>query len=452
VATQGLIFNCPDRTVGRNLRYQFQQIALFVLVVLASMPFLASGAFQPIQFARPINFDFGNGPVDRLCAADFNGDGFPDLAVGYRSNLLYVAVLTNSGTGTMQLWTNFPAQGALSAGDFNGDHKMDLVTVGVGSGATVWLNNGNGAFTGTNINSQYAYGSSVAVGDFNRDQKPDLAIGGVFIFLGQGNGTFTFLTNYPAGGTAIAMADFDGNTRLDLATVRYDLSYISVLLGNGNGTFATPTNYADNTGYYRYSVAAGDFNSDGKPDLLSGNGYESLSLHLNNGDGTFGPQQTVQLPILVSALGVADFNGDGNLDIVAGNPLLILPGNGDGTFASPLTNLSSLSLGGANQSLVVADFDGYGRPDIATCSVTNNCVSILLNRTPPPVSIGIQNTSGLLVLNWADKPGFGLEFTTNLGLPNSWSAVTNPSFVVNGQRIVVTTAASGSGFFRLRKP
>jgi hypothetical protein len=293
--------------------------------------------------------------------------------------------------------------------------------------------------------------AAVAVGDFNGDQKLDLAASasGVSIFLGQGNGRLVFLTNYGVGGTAMAMADFDGKTRSDLVTLNNTSSYISVLSGNGDGTFA-PANYVDTT-FYRYCVATGDFNGDAKPDIVTGSYVHSISVRLNKGDGTFGPPKTVQVPASVSALAVADFDGDGNLDIIAGNPLVIMQGNGDGTFAPAVTNLSSLSGPEApNQSLVVADFDGDGRPDIATTSVTNNCVSILLNRTAPSVSI--QNTSGLLVLNWTDILGFHLEFTTNLGLPHNWSAVTNPSFVVNGQRIVVTTATSGSGFFRLRSP
>lgn len=432
-------------------RLFYETIGIFFLA-LASCSVIASDRFHPIQFAAPINLNLGSGPVDRLCAADFNGDGFPDLAVGYNFNS--IAILTNNGTGTMQLWSAFTAQGVLGAGDFNGDNKVDVVT---GNYLTTWLNNGDGTFTGTTNIFEYVGSGMVVVGDFNRDQKPDLAIctGGVSIYLGQTNGTFSFLTNYNSvGGTAIAAADLDGNTRLDLVTIGYGLRYTTVLLGNGNGTFAPPTNYPDPNADYRYSVATGDVNNDGKPDLLIGDAYGlgSLALRLNNGDGTFGPAKRIDFPWSPKALAVADFNGDGNIDIVAGNPLRILPGLGDGTFGSPVTNLSSLSLPPlANQSLVVADFDGDGRPDIATPSVSNNCVSILLNRTPPPVSISIQNTSGLLVVNWPDTPGFVLEFSTNLAVPSSWSIVTNPSFVVNGERIVVTTTEGERRFFRLRK-
>jgi len=291
--TQGLCFNDADRPVRQILKYKVPKNGFLILFALGSFPLFAMAAFQPMQFAPPINSNVGV-LVDRLCAADFNGDGFPDLAVGYRNNL--VAILTNDGTGAMHLWTNFTAEGALGADDFNGDHKVDLVTVG--SVSTIWLNNGNGVFAGTNINSQYAGGFAVAVGDFNRDQKLDLAIGGIAIFLGQGNGTFSFLTNYPAGGTAIAMADLDGNTLIDLVGVYGPgSSSTSVLLGNGNGTFDPPTNYTGNYSY-TYCVAAGDLNSDRKPDILTGNSFNrQISIRLNNGDGTFGAAKTIAVPI-----------------------------------------------------------------------------------------------------------------------------------------------------------
>jgi hypothetical protein len=177
-------------------------------------------------------------------------------------------------------------------------------------------------------------------------------------------------------------------------------------------------------------------------------------VRLNNGDGTFGPENRISLPNVPNnsfySLAIADFDGDGNPDIAIGTPLIILPGLGNGSFAPAVTNIASFYVAG-NQTLAVADFDGDGRPDIATASVTNNAVSILLNRTPPPINISIQYTGGLLVLSWPDKPGFKLEFTTNLGLPNGWSVVTNPSFVVTGQRVVVTSAAGEHGFFRLRQ-
>jgi FG-GAP-like repeat/FG-GAP repeat len=266
--TQGLCFNDAGRTVGQILNHKFPKSVFLIVFVLGGFPFVASAVMLPIQFAPPINLNLGS-TVDRLCAADFNGDGFLDLAVTYGNG---IGILTNDGTGTMRLWTNFNAYGALGAGDFNGDHKMDLVTVALGSVGKVWLNNGNGSFTATNFNSPFTIGNAVAVGDFNADQKLDLAVSltGVSIFLGQGNGGFAFLTNYNVGGTAIAVADFDSNARIDLLTIQYSSSLTTVLSGNGNGTFAPPVNYYDAT-FYRNCVATGDFNRDAKPDIVVGN-------------------------------------------------------------------------------------------------------------------------------------------------------------------------------------
>lgn len=423
---------------------------ILILIALASFQFVASAAY-PIQFAPPINFDLGHSPI---CAGDFNGDGIADLAVGYTNGT--VAILTNDRTGTLRLSTNFYVAGGLgrlAAGDFNSDNKLDLVaTAGY---TTVCLNNGNGSFTATKL-PEYLNASALAVGDFNRDGRADVAVVGynLVIYLAQSNGAF-IPTYYSGSYQAIAAADFDGNTRTDLVLTKYGPTNTLILFANADGTFGPATSYSGvgNTDSH-YSVAVADLNKDGKPDLITANASGSISVRLNNGDGTFGSEIRTTLPNGIAnyiyPLAVADFDGDGNPDIVVGDPVVILPGLGNGSFAPAVTNITSLNVLGY-QTLAVADFDGDGRPDIATTSVTNNAVSILLNRTPPRINIGIQYTGGQLILNWPDTSGFKLEFTTNLSLPNSWNIVTNPSFVVAGQRIIVTSAAGERGFFRLRQ-
>src|SRR5207248_7270039 len=167
--------------------------------------------------------------------------------------------------------------------------------------------------------------------------------------------------------SSIAVGDFDGDGRLDIVTVNSG-NTVSALLGNGDGTFQAHVDYG--TGSGPDSVAVGDFNADGRPDLvLTNSSGGSVSVLLGNGDGTF--QSHVDYPTGGAAYGVAlaDVNGDGKLDlaVAAGNGLVVLAGKGDGTFTQ---TWSSAALGLGSISVTISDFTNDGKPDVVLGVVT----------------------------------------------------------------------------------
>lgn len=437
---------------GRNF-----PIVLIALMAIASSPRVY--ATTQMQFDAPVHFNLG-APCDQICAGDFNGDGRPDLAVAF--NGIYISILTNDGSGSLVAFTNYDSfldTRAFASGDFNNDHKLDFATVGESS-IVAWLGNGDGTFAPTNISSiPYLFGSAITTGDLNGDGNLDLAVLtqlGLQIFLGQGNGAFVFLTNYYAGNYSIAAADFNGDTNLDLVTANYSSSSMSVLVGHGDGLFAPPVNYSGDSSEYHLSVVAGDFNGDAKPDLATVNYYNgSVSVRLNNGDGTFGPEKKFAVAFGPAGLLVADFDGDGNLDLLSRNSdpvLAILPGNGDGTFAAAVTNFTGLtgSAGFGSQTVAVADFNGDGKPDIASTRIAENSVTLFLNQAAQP-TLHIKATNGVARLTWPDWHGYFLESTLDLAAVDGWATVTNPSTVMNGEKTLDCPMNGERRFFRLRK-
>jgi hypothetical protein len=162
---------------------------------------------------------------------------------------------------------------------------------------------------------------------------------------------------------SVAVGDFNGDGHPDIAMANQGGS-LSVLLGNGNGTFQTQVTYA--TGGSPYGVAVGDFNGDGKLDLaVTNNTSGTVSIYLGNGDGTFQSQVTYAAGPTPRAIAVGDFNGDGVPDLAvtdgSNSELSILLGNGNGTFGTAVT----YPTGSTPFSITVGDFNGDGNLDLA---------------------------------------------------------------------------------------
>jgi uncharacterized protein (TIGR03437 family) len=352
----------------------------------------------------PTRKDYVSDTTGSVTIADFDGDGKPDLIFG-AGNATYLSgaagrtmtVMFGDGkgafTGAPVLHT--PAAPAdsqvFAAADFNGDGIPDLVlatstepfsTVQV----TTFLGQGNGQFTaGTTQTVGVADGANgVVAADFNHDGKTDLAVllvtGEVWIFLGNGDGTFrsplTVTLPSAPGYFDLTAIDVNGDGIPDLAVMAYgansDAPSVLVLLGKGDGTFSPPVFTLNGTAG---AVAFGDFNGDGKLDMAVANaGSANVSVYLGKGDGTFPNVVTTALPSpfgsfeVLNGMVAADFNGDGDLDLAlwmfvpAGVPqLAILSGKGDGSF-SVSTVSSSDSVSGV--SMLAADLNGDKIPDL----------------------------------------------------------------------------------------
>ena len=193
---------------------------------------------------------------------------------------------------------------------------------------------------------------TVAVGDFNGDGKPDLAVtnsgsNSVSIFLGKGDGTFTLkstFVNRSSGPGVIVVGDFNGDGKLDLAVAENLLiptPLVPVMFrfqGNGDGTFTHSGTVGSAANVTYSSIAVGDFNGDGIPDLaVTDHANGTVSIFLGNGDGVFTLKSTLTTGMWPNSVVVGDFNGDGIPDLAvanyeSGGEVQIFIGNGDGTF------------------------------------------------------------------------------------------------------------------------
>ena len=290
--------------------------------------------------------------------------------------------------------------GSVELADLNGDGKRDIVVANSDSkNLTILLGDGRGGFTPA-PGSPVAAGelpNDIGIADLNSDGKLDLAIANheqnqISIFLGDGSSRFT-----PAAPVKVqskphahdvAVGDFNGDRKLDLAVESWEIDKVESLLGKGDGTFITPGSMSS-VGRMPYQrLRAGDFNNDGFADIVTTNAEgHNVTLLLGGKDG-FKESKGSPFPANKTPFGVAvgDLNKDGNLDLAivnySGQPddlkndgLTVLLGDGRGSLK--MAPGSPFQTGAAPTRVAIGDVNGDGSDDIAASNSESQNVTIL---------------------------------------------------------------------------
>lgn len=373
--------------------------------------------------------------------ADFNGDGIADLVApsGITINIggqNYPAFRVSYGLGNAQFQaqTNLPPLGGATfvlTADFNNDGRSDIATASnYGNQIRVAFQNADGSFSlpTTSVFSNFGTAnrrSILAAGDFNNDGNIDLAMpiawaGSIVILLNNGKGQFTsssvavtpgFSSSYPQ---FLQTGDFnnDGKTDLVVTNTLYVGSYV-ILLNNGNAQFTALSSVTFNNQNSDSSLAVGDFNSDTNNDLAITSG-SNLLVFDGRGDGTFTTPKSYPMPPTAAMVRSSDFNADGRPDLVVttggayiiGNPgLTVLLANPNGGFTR-----TDYPLSAPVDDVVIGDFDGDGKIDLL---LTNSPVSSITLFSGNGAGIFTQQNSVLAVRDI--NVGAGSSFSPAIG-------------------------------------
>lgn len=358
-------------------------------------------------FSHTGSIPVGSGPA-LISMGDLDRDGDLDLAVANvgQPSFSTFSILLGNGSGGFSAAPGSPISlsniSDAAMADVSGDGKLDLLAMRPNN-LTVLLGNGSGGFsTGATVPVVNPRGFAVA--DLNADAVLDLAVmsdrqpdpGRISILLGDGRGGFINAVGLeitavvPAVGVAPVARDVNRDGAIDLIVLD-EHSLTRFLLGDRSGRFVLAPGSLPASGSFKDTVTPGDFNADGKLDVvLTGLFEDSMVVQINNAvcerancatpafaQPSGSPLST---PGSVRSIVSGDFNGDGQMDlVVAGqtaNTVSILLGDSTGRFSPALG--SPVTVGSSPQSVAATDLNRDGKLDLAVANQLGNSVTILL--------------------------------------------------------------------------
>jgi len=452
-----------------------------------------SAATTP-AFAPAVLYQVGGSPE---ASGDFNGDGKIDLVIANDGDPNVpddgsVKLLLGNGDGTFKTATNVAENlrlVSIAIADFNGDQRLDIAfaahadnSINANGSITVLLGNGDATFGDPKTFHVQGDVSSFAVGNFDSDLRPDLAVligvpVKLTIFTGNGDGSFAAGTDilvFPSGpiGSRILVADLNSDNHSDLVIGLY--RRLVVMLSNGNGTFQPPI---DAPGVSPLAVAypmpfsAVDFDGDGKLDLVIrlatqsfGGNNNFVETLLGNGDGSLQPPIIVASDVQGVLPAAGDFNGDGHPDLAITDAFLdqvnLYLGNGDGTFRLA----QSVNTSGYPFSVSAVDLTSDQAPELVTANGFDRAIATLLNTTgadfsisasaltPSTVTRGQSSTAALTLshLNTFEDP---VALSCSVRPTEAASCSLNPNsitFDINGNASATLTINTGPNLGSLR--
>lgn len=381
-------------------------LAFSCLMILVTPSGQAVDVCSTTTFSEQLTFNFTGFPVS-IATGDFNSDGKLDIAVAHQGyahqgNPNQIYVYAGTGTGSFTGPTGFlvgTQPRSIVVGDFNEDGKSDLAAANLGDDTiSILLGTGAGSFGPHTTFPARTSPTSVASGDFNGDNHLDLAVANrgshnVSILIGAGNGSFGAPTNFATGRESVfvVVKDFNNDAKSDLAVANTFSNNVSILLGTGLGGFNSAVNYP--TGTRPRYIAVGDFNGDTISDLaISNEQSHNVSILFGAGNGSFGATNNRPLRQYPGPIVTGDFNADGKPDLAVGNAststggyITRVLGAGSDSFGLP-ANFNVGPEGSMPLNLAVGDFNGDGKPDLATANYHFNApsISVLLNISCEP--------------------------------------------------------------------